>query len=174
MEAEWKNGLPSQAGKEGITMKSVKVQPLTQEAFAPYGKVLTIENLEPAGGNPATHYWYPQVAVVDAPTSINLMPIFPRPFTIQNFEAHDHTAENLISMDGPVIVAVAKKGELKEENVAAFLVPQGVGVSIDAQVWHFVPFPLGKKTMCAVIFANGTSSNDIYFKDLPQVLELSL
>ena len=77
-------------------------------------------------------------------------------------------------MDGPVIVAVAKKGELKEDNVAAFLVPQGVGVSIDAQVWHFVPFPLGKKTMCSVIFASGTSSNDIYFKDLPDALGLEL
>ena len=109
-------------------MKTIKVQPLTQEAFAPFGKVLTIDGLEPAGGNPASHYWYPQVTVVDAPTSINLMPIVPRPFTIQNFEAHDHTAENLIPMDGPVIVAVAKKGELKEDNVAAFLVPQGVGV----------------------------------------------
>lgn len=155
-------------------MKTIKVQPLTQEAFAPFGKVLTIDGLEPAGGNPASHYWYPQVTVVDAPTSINLMPIVPRPFTIQNFEAHDHTAENLIPMDGPVIVAVAKKGELKEDNVAAFLVPQGVGVSIDAQVWHFVPFPLGKKTMCSVIFASGTSSNDIYFKDLPDVLGLEL
>lgn len=45
-------------------MKSVKVQPLTQEAFAPYGKVLTVEHLEPAGGNPHSHFWYPQAAVV--------------------------------------------------------------------------------------------------------------
>ena len=66
-------------------MKTIKVQTLTQEAFAPFGKVLTIDGLEPAGGNPASHYWYPQVTVVDAPTSINLMPIVPRPFTIQNF-----------------------------------------------------------------------------------------
>ncbi len=155
-------------------MKSIKVQPLTQEAFAPYGKVLTIDGIEPAGGNPASHFWYPQVTVVDAPTSINLMPIFPRPFTVQNFEAHDHTDENLIPMDGPVIVTVAKAGELSEDNVAAFLVPQGCGVSIHAKVWHFVPFPLGRKTMCSVIFANGTSSNDIYFKDLPEVLSLEL
>lgn len=155
-------------------MKSIQVQSLTPEAFAPYGKVLTIEGLTPAGGSPETHYWYPQVAVVDAPTSINLMPIVPRPFTVQNFEAHDHTAENLLPLDGPVIVAVAKQGEPKEENVAAFLVPQGMGVSIDAKVWHFVPFPLGRKTMCAVVFANGTSSNDIYFKDLPEALGLEL
>ena len=166
--------LPKAGGKEGNTMKSIQVQSLTPEAFAPYGKVLTIEGLTPAGGSPETHYWYPQVAVVDAPASINLMPIVPRPFTVQNFEAHDHTAENLLPLDGPVIVAVAKQGELKEENVAAFLVPQGVGVSIDAKVWHFVPFPLGRKTMCAVVFANGTSSNDIYFKDLPEALGLEL
>ena len=36
------------------------------------------------------------------------------------------------------------------------------------------PFPLGKATMCSVIFANGTSSNDIYFRDLPEVLGIQL
>ena len=49
-----------------------------------------------------------------------------------------------------------------------------IHISIDAKVWHFVPFPLGRKTMCAVVFANGTSSNDIYFKDLPEALGLEL
>lgn len=155
-------------------MNYVKVQSLTAEAFAPYGKVLTIDGREPAGGSPATHFWYPQVDVVESPTSVNLMPIYPRPFIIQNFEAHDHTQENLFPLDGPVLVAVAARGELKAEHVAVFLVPQGTGVSIDAQVWHFVPFPLGKTTMCSVIFANGTSSNDIYFRDLPEALGIQL
>ena len=37
-------------------MKTIKVQKLTKEAFAPFGEVLTTEGRE-AGGNPASHYW---------------------------------------------------------------------------------------------------------------------
>ena len=155
-------------------MKTIKVQTLTRESFAPYGKVLSVDGLTPAGGDVNSHTWYPQVTVVDAPTSINLMPIVPRPFTVQKFEAHDHTAENLLPMDGPVIVAVAAKGDLSPDHVAAFLVPAGTGVSINPGVWHFVPFPLGRRTMCAVVFASGTSSKDIYFDDLPEMCSLEL
>lgn len=154
-------------------MKNIKVQKLTKEAFEPFGKVLTTEGLE-AGGNPDSHLWYPQVSIIDAPTSINLMEIVPREFTCQKFEAHDHTDENLISMTGGMIVTVAKKGELKEENLEAFYVPQGVGVCIGSGVWHFVPFPIGRKEMCAVIFVNGTSQNDIYFDELKEAVGLEL
>lgn len=154
-------------------MRNIKVQKLTPEAFAPFGKVLTTEGLE-AGGNPASHLWYPQVSVVDRATSINLMEVVPREFVCQKFEAHDHTAENLIPMTGGVIVTVIPKGELTADRMAAFYVPQGQGVSIDPSVWHFVPFPIGTPVMCSVIFANGTSSTDIYFDELPEAVGLEL
>ena len=85
-------------------MKMIQVQKLTQEAFAPFGEVLTTEGRE-AGGNPASHLWYPQAVVIDGPTSINLMRVLPHDFILKDFEAHDHTTENLIAMDGEVIEA---------------------------------------------------------------------
>ena len=98
-------------------MKTIKVQKLTQEAFAPYGEVLTTEGRE-AGGNPATHLWYPQAVVIDAPTSINLMRVLEHAFVLKDFEAHDHTTENLIAMDGDLIVGMAAAGDLKEEKLS--------------------------------------------------------
>ena len=154
-------------------MKNIKVQKLTPEAFAPYGQVLTVEGRE-AGGNPASHFWYPQVVVLDHPTSINLMRVVPREFTVKDFEAHDQTTENLIAMDGDLIVAVAAAGDLKEETVAAFYVPCGPGVSFAPSVWHYVPFPMGKDVMCACIFKNNTSHDDIHFDALPETLGLEL
>lgn len=154
-------------------MKMIQVQTLTKAAFAPYGEMLTVEGRE-AGGNPNSHFWYPQVAVIDAPTSINLMRVVPRPFIIKDFEAHVDTSENLIAMNGDLIVAVADKGDLKAENVAAFYVPCGLGVSLAPSVWHYVPFPMGRDVMCACIFKNGTSTNDIYFKSLPEEIGLTL
>ena len=154
-------------------MRKIKVQQLTQEAFAPYGKVLTTEGLT-AGGNPATHLWYPQVSVIDQATSINLMEIQPREFISQKFEAHDHTAENLIPMTGGMIVTVLPHDEFNVDSMAAFYIPQGKGVCINPGVWHFVPFPMGTPVMCSVIFVNGTSSNDIYFDELPEEVGLEL
>lgn len=155
-------------------MRKIKVQMLTREGFAPYGKVLALDDIEPAGGNPATHMWYPQVSIVDRATSLNWMEIFPREFTAQKFEAHDHTSENLIPMTGGMIVTCMPAGALDVDKLAAFYIPQGKGVSFDPGVWHFVPYPIGEPVKVAVIFANGTSSNDIYFDELPEEVGLEL
>ena len=154
-------------------MKTIKVEKLTQEAFAPYGEVLTTEGRE-AGGNPASHLWYPQAVVIDAPTSINLMRVLPHDFLLKDFEGHDHTTENLIAMDGDLIVGVADAGDLKEENVHAFYIPCGLGISLKPSVWHAVPFAVGKEVMSVCIFKNNTSHDDIYFDALPEQLGLVL
>ena len=154
-------------------MKMIKVSKLTQDAFEPYRKVLTVEGLEP-GGNPDTHQWYPQVVVIDDPTSINLMKVIPHEFVLKEFEAHDHTTENLIAMDGDLIVGVACAGDLKEETVKAFYIPCGLGISLNPSVWHAVPFAVGKEVMSACIFKNNTSHDDIYFSSLPEEIGLAL
>lgn len=154
-------------------MKTIKVKKLTQEAFEAYGQVLTIEGKTP-GGNPASHLWYPQVVVIDDPTSINLMKVLPHDFVLKDFEAHDHTTENLIAMDGDLIVGMAPAGELKEENVEAFYIPSGLGISLKPSVWHAVPFAVGREVMSVCIFKNNTSHDDIYFDSIPEELGLVL
>ena len=148
-------------------MKTIKVQKLTEAAFAPFGKVLTSEGLTP-GGNPASHLWFPQVVVIDDPTSVNLMTVKEHPFVIKDFEAHDHTVENLLPLDGDLIVAFAPAGALKAENVAAFYIPQGLGICADPKVWHAVPFAVGKDVRSIVVFKNNTSNEDIYFSSLDE------
>ena len=154
-------------------MRTIQVRKLTQEAFAPFGQVLTIEGRE-AGGNPASHLWYPQVVVIDDPTSINLMQVQPHDFMLKDFEAHDYTTENLIAMDGDLIVGMAPAGELKAENVTAFYIPCGLGISLKPSVWHAVPFAMGKPVMSVCIFKNNTSHEDIYFNSLEEELGLVL
>ena len=154
-------------------MKTIKVQKLTKEAFAPFGEVLTTEGRE-AGGNPASHLWYPQAVVIDDPTSINLMRVLQHEYVLKDFEGHDHTTENLIAMDGDLIVGVAAAGELKAENVTAFYIPCGLGISLKPSVWHAVPFAVGKDVMSVCIFKNNTSHDDIYFDALEEEIGLTL
>ena len=112
-------------------MRKIKVQMLTREGFAPYGKVLDLDDIEPAGGNPETHMWYPQVSIVEKATSLNWMEVFPREFTAQKFEAHDYTNENLIPMTGGIIVTCMPKGELDVEKLAAFHGTEGACLDIN-------------------------------------------
>lgn len=154
-------------------MKMIKVSKLTREAFEPYGQVLTIEGLK-AEGNPKTHQWYPQTVVIDGDTSINLMKVIPHEFVLKDFEAHDHTTENLIATDGDLIVGVACAGELKEETVKAFYIPCGQGISLKPSVWHAVPFAVGREVMSVCIFKNNTSHDDIYFASISEEIGLML
>ena len=154
-------------------MKTIKVKKLTKEAFAPYGEVLTIEGRE-AGGNPASHLWYPQVVVIDNPTSINLMKVIPHEFVLKDFEAHDHTTENLLAMDGDLNLGMSPAGDLMPYNVQDFYIPAGFGISLKPSVWHAVPFAVGKEVMSACIFKNNTSHDDIYFASIPEELGLTM
>ncbi len=154
-------------------MKMIKVKKLTEASFAKYGKVLTIEDRKPCG-NPATHEWYPQVAVVNGDTSVNLMKVIPHEFVVQDFEEHHLTDENLLAFNGELIVAVAPEGVLKTELVEAFLIPAGKGISCLPHVWHAVPFAVGREVLSACIFKNNTSHDDIYFASIDEPIGLSL
>ena len=128
-------------------MKKIKVEQLTKEAFAEFGEVLSYEGREDCGAK-GSHTWYPQVVVRDTPTSINLMEVFRKPFTVKKFEAHDHTEENLFAMTG--------------------------GISCKPGVWHWAPNTLDDSVHCLVIFKNNTSHEDIYFDELPEEIGLEL
>ena len=155
-------------------MKKITVLPLTQENFAPYGKILTVEGRIPTSGSEATHLWYQDITAIDAPASINMMPIFQRPYVVKTFEIHEHTEEIFYPLDGPAMVVLGQVGELDVGRMAAFMIPQGTGVSFAPGVWHYVPFPLGKTTMCCVVYAKGTGETDCILRDLPEEAAIEL
>ena len=154
-------------------MKTIKVEALTPEAVAPYGKIVSTEGMEDKGA-PGSHSWFPQIVVRPDETSINLMEVLPREFKAQKFEAHDHTDETLLAMTGDVIVTCMPKDGFDIENLKAFRVPKGTGINFSAQTWHFVPYPVDESVWCACIFRNGTSTEDIYFQDLPEEVAIEL
>ena len=154
-------------------MKTIKVEALTPEAFAPYGKIVNTEGREDKGA-PGSHSWFPQIVVRPDETSINLMEVFPKEFKAQKFEAHDHTDETLLAMTGDVIVTCMSAECFGADNLKAFRVPKGTGVNFSPKTWHFVPYPEKDSVWCACIFKNGTSTDDIYFRELPEEVAIEL
>lgn len=45
------------------------------------------------------------------------MKVIPHEFVLKDFEAHDHTTENLLAMDGDLIVGMAPAGDLQRQRM---------------------------------------------------------
>ena len=150
-------------------MFKVKVQKLTESAFAPYGDVLGTEGKIP-GGEQGLYNWYEKLACVTGAdsVSINLLTAMEREFICRRFEMHQRTTETVLPLTGGLIVAVLPKGDVAFCKLAAFYVPIGKGVSFAPGVWHYAPYPIGGDATCAVIFRDNTGKDDVIFAELDE------
>ena len=84
-------------------MDKVKVQMLTEEAFAPFGRVITCEG-RTYGGEAGMYNWYEGQAYVDGAqrVSVNLLTAIQRDYVFDKFEAHARTTETVLPLTGPV------------------------------------------------------------------------
>ncbi len=155
-------------------MRKVKVQMLTEEAFAPFGKVITTEG-RTHGGEAGMYDWYAEQATVENAecVSVNLLTAIQREYVFNKFEAHARTTETVLPLTGGLIVTCVPAGEVTPDRVQAFYVPVGKGISWAPGAWHYAPFPIGGDATCAVIFRNGTGADDAVFATVPNMgLEL--
>jgi ureidoglycolate hydrolase len=156
-------------------MKKIKVQSLSEPAFASFGTVIETEN-RPFCGEDGIYRWYEKQAQIDGAetVSINLLTANKRPFATKRFEAHARTTETLLPLTGGVIVAGMPAGEPDLRKLQAFYVPVGKGVSWSTGAWHYAPYPIGGDVTCAVIFRHGTGSDDAVFAELPEAVGFEL
>lgn len=156
-------------------MKKVKVEKLTDAAFAPFGRVITTEGRE-YGGEEGMFKWYEkQSCVVGAEeVAVNLLTVIEREFVCKKFEAHAHTTETILPLTGGLIIAGIPAGKVTCERLRAFYIPVGMGISWAAGAWHYAPYPIGGDATCAVIFRHGTGTDDVVFKELPEEMGFKL
>lgn len=156
-------------------MKKVIVEKLTQESFQAFGSVFSTvgrANESTAG----VYDWYPNQGSVccAGAVSVNLLTVKERPFCCQKFERHEHTSENLIPITAGIVISCLPAGEVTFDRLRAFYVPVGMGVCFAPNVWHFAPHPIGSDATCVVVFADGTSRNDMIFDELPEPVGFEL
>lgn len=156
-------------------MNKIKVQMLTEEAFAPFGKVIQTEGKN-FGGEAGMYNWYEGQAYVDGAqrVSVNLLTAIQREYVFDKFEAHAKTTETVLPLTGGLIVTCAAEGEVTPERVQAFYVPVGKGISWAPGAWHYAPFPIGGDATCAIIFRDGTGGDDAVFATLPEPMGMEL
>ena len=154
----------------------VKLQPLSAEAFAPFGQIVSRPTTEPdarvEGG--ALHYWADVMVLppFGGPVGVGYATVAPRPLVQTCAERHMHGPEMMQAAFGDMIVVVGPSLYPDEpdrlpplEEFRAFRVAEGQAVAYYPGVWHYAPFAIDRPLCLTVLLKAGTIDDDAVFVD---------
>lgn len=157
-------------------MRKVKVEKLSLEAFAPYGRFADMVKPkgEKLGKSPIE--FYRDMVQLDlggsARPSFSVCRVKPRPPVVDVTEYHGFTGEGIMPLDGDCLIHVAPatpEGEVPHGKIRIFRVPSGTMVVLKPGVWHHAPFAVGNKTInVLIVLPERTYANDCYVFDLDE------
>lgn len=157
-------------------MKTVKVQPLTREAFHKYGDYAALIDplTEPATGpkDGVIAFFRDMLPVETAGAPcFSTCRIQPRDMIVTDAEYHDHTCEAAMPLDQDAVVWVAPATAGKKfpaDEVEAFLVPKGTIIKLRPGVWHHAAFAVENKTLnVMIVLPERTYDVDCYCISVP-------
>ena len=147
-------------------MTRVPVQPLTREAFRPYGDVVEIGDSRHYTINQGWAERYADMATLDlladggAP-NVGIVRAKARPFPLQVklMERHPKSSQLFIPLEArPFLVLVAAPGD-RPENIIAFKTLAGQGINYGRGVWHHPLIALDQSTDFLVVDRHGKDEN---------------
>lgn len=147
--------------------RSLRLEPLTPEAFAPFGDVVE----PPAVGDRASLDGSLGGAEGTTPRlSFNNAPSWDLPLTAAEMERHNRSSQCFMPMDvvrWVVIVAPDRGGRPDEEALRAFVVRGDQAVNYHVGTWHHPLRPLDRPGRFAVLmWTTGSKPDDEEWADL--------
>jgi ureidoglycolate lyase len=126
------------------TMRTLKIETLTREAFAEFGDVIELDGARHYPINLGTTERYHDLAKVDTAeeggrTLINVFRGQPRtlPFEITMMERHPLGSQAFMPLQvRPYLIVVAPAGELDSKRLRAFVTHGWQGINLARGVWH--------------------------------------
>lgn len=155
-------------------MRTVKVEKLTHEAFAPFGEFYTMDKPEGYALCGEIHRFYPDRLTAAGFQNIGYSPIVvkkPEKMLITAVEYHTTTPEMILPLNDDMIihVAPASAGTPVPDETKAFLVPKNTIVKLNTAIWHLAPLPANADELTAIIILPVcTYANDCTVVDLKQ------
>ncbi len=155
-------------------MRTVKIEALTHEGFAPFGQFYKMSTPEgyPLCGE--LHKFFPDRITADCNTRIAFSPILvkkPEKMIITQQEYHTTTWEMILPLNDDMILhcAPASAGTPVTEYAKAFLVPKNTLIKMNSAIWHLAPLPANVDELTAIIILpECTYANDCTVVDLPE------
>ena len=163
------------------TAISLKVEPLTKEAFKPFGDVIDKEVSDYFMIDNGSTRRYHRMADVDVADNggepiISIFQATPLtyPLNIQMMERHPLGSQAFIPLLGhPYLIVVAEKGEdLQPQALRAFLSNGRQGVNYHKGVWHHPVLALQPDDQFLIVDRAGEGNNcdEVYFEQSTEVV----
>jgi len=145
--------------------RTIRIEPLTVAAFAPFGDVLD------ASGSPDKiinagmcdrHHDRARLDFGDGRAGISVFDAVPRslPYTLDMMERHPDGSQAFLPMTAaPFLVIVAPDDNGAPGTPRAFRSAPGQGFNLHRGTWHGVLAPLGAPGICAVVDRIGPGPN---------------
>lgn len=155
-------------------MFKIKAEPVTLEAFSPFGRFY---NMSSPTGYPLQgelHSFFPDRLVVGTSCNLAFSPINvrkPERMIITKQEYHTTTWEMILPLNDDMIIhcAPASAGKSVNEYAKAFIVPKNTLVLINAAIWHLAPLPVNNEELNAmIILPECTYANDCTVVELSE------
>lgn len=144
----------------------IKIQPLTREAFAPFGDVLDCAGEPDKMINAGLCGRYHDRATLDfgpeGRAGLSMFNAQPRslPYSFDLMERHPEGSQAFIPMTAnPFLVIVAEDADGKPATPRAFLTAPHQGVNFHRGTWHGVLTPLAAPGLFAVVDRIGSTAN---------------
>lgn len=162
------------------TRTTLAIEPLTHEAFAPFGDVIELAGATQIPINLGTTIRYHDLAKVDVTdeggrTLVNLFRGQPRelPFEVKMLERHPLGSQAFVPLyDKPYLVVVAPAGDLDVTQIRAFVSRGWQGVNYAKGVWHHPLIALDEVSDFIVVDRGGDGLN-LNEQDLAESLWLT-
>ena len=155
-------------------MRTIKAQPLSKKAFAPYGEYYAMTKPDGYALCGEIHRFYPDRITASQGINVAYSPIVvqkPEKMLVKQVEYHTTTSELIMPLNDDMIIHVAQPsaGKPIPEHTLAFIVPKNTLVKLKACVWHLAPLPKTKNELTAlIILPECTYINDCKVVDLAE------
>lgn len=162
-------------------MKTLTLEPLTREAFAPFGDVIELEGARHFPINAGTTERFHDLANVEVGFESGGRPLInvfrgqPRaqPVVISMMERHPLGSQAFVPLnEQPYLVVVAPAGDLDPSKIRAFVTSGWQGVNYAKGVWHHPLIALGGVSDFIVVDRGGEGLN-LNEQDLQESLWLT-
>ena len=157
--------------------REIRCEPLTAEAFAPFGDVLQLRDMPDKIINAGKCGRHHDLATLDfgpeGRAGISLFDAEPRalPYTLDLMERHPEGSQAFLPMSAHgFLVTVAEDAGGKPGQPRAFLTEPGQGVNFHRGTWHGVLTPLKAPGLFAVVDRIGDTPNLVEFLLDPPVI----
>lgn len=161
--------------------RTIRVQPLTDEAFQKYGKLIRMQpSAEPLADNENLTYWEKVVEFEPGiPRTIGVLTEKRRDMVLTKMERHTKALEWFVPIAGECVACFAefhdpndpaetpdpaKVVAFKMEGIAGFVVARGA--------WHWPAFPITETATQLVNLRRDTEHDDVDVKELADRVEI--